>query len=273
MRLSKLGYYRDKFAMKRPFNVAAKTFEVETEDGVRLDGAELEGEGPSAFLVVHGLAANHLAPGFKEFAESMTRYGPTWTIDLRGHGRSGGKSSLGDKEALDVAAATRHIKATTNLPLTLIGFSMGAAAVIRSAALEEPADAVVSVSGPAHWGGWRGRRARRTSVIWKAPGGRAVMRALTGVRIARPHLTCESPAEAAAKLAPTPLLIVHGAADQFFPAEEARDLWRAASEPKVLWLVEDGGHAEGLFLQPGHPIDRSTVDDFADELVRRIRSI
>jgi len=29
-----------------------------------------------------------------------------WTIDLRGHGTSGGRCTLGDAEALDVAAAT-----------------------------------------------------------------------------------------------------------------------------------------------------------------------
>lgn len=247
-------------------------FAVETEDGVRLSGSALHGVGPNAFLVVHGLAANRLATGFREFAESMTRYGPVWTIDLRGHGRSGGKSTLGDKEAIDVAAATRTIRAIQR-PLTLIGFSMGAAAVIRSAALLEPADMVVAVSGPAHWGGWRGPGARRTSMIWRIPGGRAIMRALTGVRMARPNLVCEGPADAAARLAPTPLLIVHGESDAFFPVEEAKELFKAASEPKAFWLVEDGGHAEGLFMEPGLPVDRSLVDRFADGLVRRIRSI
>jgi hypothetical protein len=52
------------------------------------------------------------------------------------------------------------------------------------------------------------------------------------------------PADAAAKVAPTPLLIVHGDADEFFPVEHAHQLYRAANEPKELWIEAGFGHAE-----------------------------
>jgi fermentation-respiration switch protein FrsA (DUF1100 family) len=52
------------------------------------------------------------------------------------------------------------------------------------------------------------------------------------------------PAEAAAKIAPVPLLIVHGDQDHYFPPEHARQLYMAAREPKELWLVPGMGHAE-----------------------------
>ncbi len=53
-----------------------------------------------------------------------------------------------------------------------------------------------------------------------------------------------SPTEAAAKVAPTPLLVVHGDQDEFFPVEHARQLYAAARDPKELWVVPGFGHAE-----------------------------
>ena len=52
------------------------------------------------------------------------------------------------------------------------------------------------------------------------------------------------PDEAAARISPVPLLIVHGDQDNFFPVEHARRLYEAAGEPKELWLEPGFGHAE-----------------------------
>src|SRR5262249_37906574 len=151
--------------------------------------------------------------------------------------------------ALDVAAVTAVVRAETALPVVVIGFSMGAAAVIRSAALLEPVDACVAVSGPAQWAddGQRGRGARRTSLIWRIPGGLAAARVLTGVRLSGYIPDRESPLEVVGQIAPVPILIVHGSADPFFPPEEAEHLYKQAGEPKDLWIMPGGGHAEGLF--------------------------
>jgi fermentation-respiration switch protein FrsA (DUF1100 family) len=52
------------------------------------------------------------------------------------------------------------------------------------------------------------------------------------------------PYEAAALISPTPLLIVHGDADTFFPLEHAHQLYAGAREPKELWIEPGYGHAE-----------------------------
>ncbi|MGH3157004.1 MAG: alpha/beta hydrolase, partial [Streptosporangiaceae bacterium] len=52
------------------------------------------------------------------------------------------------------------------------------------------------------------------------------------------------PAEAAAMIAPTPLLVVHGDKDHFFPPDHAEEIYAAAREPKDLWIVPGFGHAE-----------------------------
>jgi fermentation-respiration switch protein FrsA (DUF1100 family) len=52
------------------------------------------------------------------------------------------------------------------------------------------------------------------------------------------------PAEAAARIAPIPFLVVHGDKDPYFPVEHAHQLYEAAREPKELWVVPGFGHAE-----------------------------
>jgi fermentation-respiration switch protein FrsA (DUF1100 family) len=59
----------------------------------------------------------------------------------------------------------------------------------------------------------------------------------------------------AGRIAPTPLLIVHGDADGYFPLEHAEKLYAAANEPKDLWVEAGFGHAENAA---------------PDDLVRRI---
>ena len=52
------------------------------------------------------------------------------------------------------------------------------------------------------------------------------------------------PDDAAALIAPIPLLIVHGDKDAFFPVDHAERIYSAANDPKALWIVPGFGHAE-----------------------------
>ena len=63
------------------------------------------------------------------------------------------------------------------------------------------------------------------------------------------------PAAAAARIAPVPLLIVHGDADIYFPPDHGKQLYEAAGEPKELWLLPGFGHAE-----------RHTDEDLVDRI-------
>lgn len=277
--MQKLRYYREKFSMSRRFIVPNEYFEARSSDGTRIAGAHLparDHDSPDyrfAFLVIHGLLSNHRAQGMLEFAESLTRYGPVWTVDLRGHGFSGGSCTLGSREADDVAGVSREIRKQTDLRLVIVGFSIGGAAAIRSAALYEPADAVVAVSPPARWGGHTRWAARRNRLIWRMPSGRSLLRLVTGIRIANRFERSESPRSVVAKIAPAPLLIIYGDLDRFFPTHEAETLLAEAADPKDMWMIEGGGHAESLFYEVGGPVELARVDGFADEMVKRLEKM
>jgi pimeloyl-ACP methyl ester carboxylesterase len=76
--------------------------------------------------------------------------------------------------------------------------------------------------------------------------GRLVTRKLLNTRIhgGRWDPVPVPPAEAAARISPVPLLIVHGDQDGYFPVEHAQQIYAAAREPKDLWVIPGFGHAE-----------------------------
>jgi fermentation-respiration switch protein FrsA (DUF1100 family) len=54
------------------------------------------------------------------------------------------------------------------------------------------------------------------------------------------------PLERIGELAPLPVLIIQGEADQVVPAHHGRALFAAAGEPKQLWLLPEVGHNEAF---------------------------
>lgn len=222
-----------------------------TADGVRLAGVALDrvsaGDHPAdlAIVVAHGLT-NHVGkPVVRRVLDRLARTAPVVAFDLRGHGRSGGRSSVGDTEVLDIAAAVAVARARGHRRVATLGFSMGASVVLRHAALPDAGvAAVASVSSPARW--WARETDAMRTVHWllEQPHGRLVGR-LVGVRVGPAWVhPPESPVEVVHRIAPTPLLLVHGDRDHYFPSEHAGALHRAAGRGSELWLLPGVGHAE-----------------------------
>ena len=51
-------------------------------------------------------------------------------------------------------------------------------------------------------------------------------------------------------LAPRPILLIHAEAERLILVEDAHALYRAAGEPKELWLLPDVAHARALEVAP-----------------------
>ncbi|MEU7856719.1 alpha/beta fold hydrolase [Nonomuraea sp. NPDC049141] len=220
---------------------------LRTEDGVRIDAAHTPSTRSGLGIVVaHGFTGGWRDRATRRIVHVLSNYGGVIAFDFRGHGRSGGESTVGDKEILDVEAAVRHARVIGYPKIAVVGFSMGAAVAVRHAGLIGGVDAVVSVSGPARWY-YRGTKPMR-QVHWaiEQPIGRWAARMAKRTRIARGRWEPipVPPHEAAALISPTPLLIVHGDADTFFPLDHAYQLYEGAREPKRLWIEQGYGHAE-----------------------------
>ena len=215
-------------------------------DGVRIDAGHTRHEGDVCFVLAHGFTCSWRQPALRRIAAALGRHGGVIGIDFRGHGRSGGHSTVGDREVLDVDAAVAAARRRGYGRIVLTGFSMGGAVVVRHAALHGGVDAVVSVSAPARWYYCGTAPMRRVHWVIERRAGRMAVRLARGTRIAPRGWDPipEAPHEVAGRIAPVPLLVVHGAADSFFPVEHGHQLYRAASDPKELWIEPGFGHAE-----------------------------
>ncbi len=244
---------------RRPLPADPRGRSLITADGIRINADHVpkvtqgrgvgaaQAEREIAFVVAHGFTGTRRRLPQRIAAEPLRGTGAVITFDFRGHGRSGGHSSVGDREVLDLDAAVGWARLLGYRRVVTLGWSMGAAVVIRHAALRGGLDAVVAVSSPSRW---RYRGTPPMQMVHWAIGtraGRAVTAGALRTRIsARGWDPVPEPPDAViGRIAPTPLLIVHGDADHYFPLEHALWLARAAREPAELWIEPGFRHAEG----------------------------
>ncbi|MFJ5085210.1 alpha/beta hydrolase [Streptomyces sp. NPDC088706] len=258
-----------------------------TDDGVPVEavyepctaGFGAHGEAPAdipVIVVAHGFTGSVDRPAVRRAARVFSQRAAVITFSFRGHGRSGGRSTVGDREVLDLAAAVAWARTLGHSRVVTVGFSMGGSVVLRhgalytdetearGAAVRVPvraqrtgahsgahfgayADAVVSVSAPARWY-YRGTAPmRRLHWVVTRPSGRIVGRYGFRTRIATDDWDPVplSPVAAVPLIAPAPLLLVHGDRDPYFPLDHPRMLAEAAGEGGAeLWLERGMGHAE-----------------------------
>jgi pimeloyl-ACP methyl ester carboxylesterase len=245
------------------------TSRLSTADGESLALVHLpplaEGEapgGPNSFAVVlaPGFSGSSETPAVRSIVSGLRESAPAagfLVVDLRGHGRSSGHTTLGDREVLDIDAVVAEARRLGYSRVVAMGWSMGGTCVLRHAALlgEQvhghtvrcPVDAVATVSAVSRWEVRDTAAMRRLHRMIETRIGRGVARRFLKVRIdpaGKWAHTPLSPVEAVARIS-VPLLLVHGDKDHYFGWEHAQAL-AAASEGResTLWLVPDLGHAE-----------------------------
>lgn len=248
----------------------ADSLALVSEDGVSLVGARYRSTAlnPTAVVLVHGFSGGHEQARVDRIARRLSAPGSgvcdVISVTMRGHGRSAGLTTIGHREPMDVEAACAFARDSGYQRVVTVGFSMGAAVVLRHAALRpQPrgyagSDAVVAVSGPAFWY-YRGTPPMR----WlhravSSTTGRTYLRTALNTRVDPtpwpdpPPMPPTAAAERACENG-TSLLVVHGDSDGFFPLDHPRAL-HAAAPGSQMWIEPGFGHAEGVIS--GALIDR-----------------
>lgn len=168
-------------------------------------------------------------------------------IDSRGHGESDGdRTTVGYEERLDVHAAIDEVQRRGLGPVGLLGISMGAAIAVLAAA-EDPRIAAVVADSPFARLRWAVAEAARRHGY---PSAVASLAALAGcgamaIRLGY-RMTAFDPIEVIDRIAPRPLLLMHGAEDDVINVSHARALFARAGEPKELWILDELAHCRGL---------------------------
>ncbi|WP_199521818.1 alpha/beta hydrolase [Jiangella anatolica] len=213
----------------------------------RRDGVD----GDLAVVVAHGFTQSSRSPQMRRISGWLSEHASVVLLDLRGHGRSRGHSTLGWREVLDMDAAVSWARALGYRRVATLGFSLGSAVAVRHGALHRGVGAVAAVSVPGEWH-YRGTAAMRTllRLILTKPG-RMLLRLLRRTRVSPAGWSTPAPidARAAAAELDVPLLVVHGDKDDYFPVHHAWQV-HAAAPVATLWLERGFGHAEAGATEP-----------------------
>ncbi len=249
-----------RWTLSRQYRRPSTPFSVMTGDGVRLEGHRL-GRGSVAVIFCHGFRGWHRKGRLVRFQEELAGRFAVYAFDFRGHGGSGGVTGFGHLEHRDVDAVVGLARSEGHRCVVTFGASMGGIAVIGHAARVGGVQAVVSVSTPARWGGHDTAAVRRLLRLTRTRSGRSLLRAW-GVRLPTEWEPGAEPADLVSRVAPIPLIIIHGEDDHFFHVEQARTLYGRAHHPKRLLIASRFGHAEDGFT----PL-------FAGRVTRAVREV
>ncbi|HZD65969.1 MAG TPA: alpha/beta hydrolase [Acidimicrobiales bacterium] len=241
------------------------------DDGTRLAAARLEGppSTPLTVVLLHGFSGSSRLPVMHAFARRLASEVNVVVPDLRGHGQSKGRCTLGRQEARDVAAAVAA--APPGFPVVTVGVSLGAAAAILHAGTYGGVAGTVALSGPGWWGPFDREGAIRVEQMTARATGRALLAALLRTRVATGEQVATGDGGAieaqdvVAAIAPAFMLMVHDPDDRYFGPEHPEHLYRCAQEPKDLWWVPGAGHGTDL-LTP------ELADRLLPEVIGAVRS-
>lgn len=165
-------------------------------------------------------------------------------FDFRALGESGGKvSSIGYLETRDVRAAIKYLKETrpeSCKKIGLYGLSMGAMVAICEGASNPQ---ISCVAAEASYYSFRRVVSRWAWIHHKVPSFPIIPIVLHYIRRDL-HVNPErySPKYNIGKIAPRPVLIIHGRYDSIVPAAQAKLLFKRAGDPKEIWLVPGAKH-------------------------------
>ena len=217
-----------------------------------------DGWGRRTVILCHGVGTGKSAVA--ALARQLVPYGfNVLAFDFRGHGDSGGVlASFGDAERNDVLGAVRWVRAShpdEAGKLFGLGVDTGAAALVAAAADPSPdgraIDAVALFGVFESLQGWADARAGGNlprPIDWMA---RHLSAPLASLH-AGADLTSFSPAALVERVAPRPVLVVHGRADEVVPFDQGAAVFESASQPKLRFWV---GQQDALkrWVMPADP--------------------
>lgn len=228
-----------------PAGVAEEVDFRSAEDSIKLSGwffPAAEQPAP-AVIMCHGIWTGRreclpLALRFQSAGYNVL------TFDFRAHGLSEGRfTSVGHRETYDVLGAVEYVKNRPEVDparMAVIGFSMGAAASIQAAARCPDIAALVADSAYASFVDAAKYSFRLVTRVPHFPLAPMAMRwARWIVNVDANQLR---PIDVIGQISPRPILVTHGELDEIVPVRHAHALFKAAGEPKELWIDPEAHH-------------------------------
>ncbi len=230
---------KDEVLTPAKFGMQYKDLYVRTVDNVDIHGWHIPAVGFSKGSVIffHGNAQNittHIASVYWLPKQGFDVY----IFDYRGYGRSQGFPSV---EGVMTDAATVLKYVITDLGkknVVVFGQSLGGVIALNAVSRFDKKQSIKALVVDSSFSGFREIAREKLSDIW-----------LTWIfqyPLSYAFTASYDPKLAAAKIAPVPLLVIHGNADNIIPMHHGKKLFEAAYSPKLFWKIESGKHISSM---------------------------
>jgi fermentation-respiration switch protein FrsA (DUF1100 family) len=233
-------------------NLRAEGVAITSRTGVVIAGRFFPGRSRTTIILSHGYGdhGDQMLP----WADFLNRAGyGTFIYDMRSRGASGGDAiTLGALEREDLLSVIDYVASRPDADaarLGALGVSLGGAATILAAASDPRIKVVVDDCGFSDAPGVINTTFAhfvRLPPFPFAPLSVKIAEWRTGARLSQVR-----PVDVVGRLAPRPLLIIHGLTDPYVPPAHSERLFAAAGEPKSAWYVPGAGHAQSREIAGG----------------------
>lgn len=231
------------------YGLLYETIEINSApDQITLQGWMIEADDPRGTIIMaHGYRGNRLETGVPALAlakELHTHGYHVLMFDFRNSGESEGDlTTVGYKEKEDLLSAVQFAKNyAPDVPIGVIGFSMGASTAIVASAEEPLIEAVIADSPFSDLRVYLESNLPYWSDLPHFPFTFIIMNTLpllTGIDVDE-----VSPRKAMESL-DTPVLLIHGAGDEAIPYQNSEEIYsKAKSGNAELWIPEGSDHVK-----------------------------
>lgn len=221
---------------------------LRTKDHQHIDITHHNKGSSKVVILAHGFFNAKDAYLFREIAKAFMPYYDVIAFDFRGHGKSSGLFTWTTNECADLQTVIAYAKGCGYQAIGVMGFSLGAAISLIETAQNPDVKTLIAVSAPYDF--WK-----IDYHFWKPSMLSDLMLNLgfkakgKGIRPSHPWGRKIAPIDIVERIAPRPVLFLHGEEDWLINVSHGRKLFAKAGEPKKLVILKKGGHAETMFDQ------------------------
>ena len=182
---------------------------------------------------------------FIDLARRLSSDFDVYVIDMRGHGESGGRFTIGARELRDTSCVLDNIKDQYE-SIGMVGVSIGTMVSLQTAAAYPQVRSLYLVSPMTDLSEldrrWWTADAWKAFKAWDRNRGKVV-------RMSNPFLEKVRPIELVPGLDEVSMAFVHGSEDWLIAPRHSREMYRESNSNKELVIIEGAGHADHLMYE------------------------
>lgn len=240
------------------------TQSVTTEDRQEIHYDHTQGGFDTLIVIAPGFFNSKASTLLKQLGQEFSRSYDVLLLDFRGHGQNPGHFYWTSKEYLDLKAVFDCVRGKYR-KRGMIGFSLGAATSLITAAKYDFIDSLIAVSAPTEFG-------KIDYHFWDLDIENDIFFNLTGkgragkgIRPGPFWLKKDKPIDVVAKIT-CPILFIHGEGDWLIKPWHSQALYNKVKGKKEITIIKNGPHAEYLIRKNKEETVRTIHDWFKKTL-------